>query len=297
MTSAIVMSTYNGEQYIIEQLDSIRLQTLQPDKVIICDDNSKDSTTELIKNYIKKYGFDNWFLTINVENQGWRKNFFNLIDECDTDLIFLADQDDVWNKRKLELMVPVFENKNVNLLACDYENKFKDIDLNYKCTPDFVVRKIDFSPKFMWVNFPGCSYCVRKSYFNSIKIWWREWLPHDAFLFRNAMLDGSFYNIKSNLLIHRMHGNNAGTPKTITQQKDDIQYYFDVLYLLSERAEKEKIEEKNVVILEKTSSWLKYRKRYYETGSFIDFLKISKFIQYYPHIRTYIKEFFIVRAK
>ncbi len=42
MTTAVVMSTYNGEKYIFQQLESIRLQTVCPDKVIISDDGSID---------------------------------------------------------------------------------------------------------------------------------------------------------------------------------------------------------------------------------------------------------------
>lgn len=297
MTSAIVISTYNGEKYITKQLDSIRLQTVNPDKVIISDDGSSDKTPEIIRNYIEENELTSWFFYVNEQNLGWKKNFYKLIDECDTDLVFLADQDDVWNNRKLELMIPIFNNENVNLLACDYYNKSTNLDLKYKCNLNPVMRKIDFTRKFMWVNFPGCAYCIRKSYFNSIKMWWREWLPHDAFLFRNAMLDGTFYNIKSKLIMHRMHGDNAGTPKNFTQQKDDLQYYFDVLGLLKERAEKENINKEEIKILNKAILWLESRKRYYTTGSFCDFLKIANFIKFYPHFKTFIKEFFVVRKK
>ena len=45
------MATYNGEKYIIEQLDSIRNQTLPPDEVIICDDCSTDNTDEVIATF------------------------------------------------------------------------------------------------------------------------------------------------------------------------------------------------------------------------------------------------------
>lgn len=297
MTTAVVMSTYNGEKYIIEQLDSIRLQTVCPDKVIISDDGSKDKTPDIIRKYITDNNLTTWYFYVNEQNLGWKKNFYKLIDECDTDLVFLADQDDVWHKRKLEFMIPIFENENVNLLACDYDNKSGNLDLNYTCNENQIVRQIRFNEKFMWVNFPGCAYCVRKSYFDNIKKWWHEWLPHDAFLFRNSMLDGSFYNIKSNLIIHRMHGNNAGTPKNFTQQKDDLQYYFNVLGLLKARTERESINKKEIKILAKANLWLESRKRYYTTGSFIDFLKIAKFIKYYPHFKTYIKEFFVARAK
>ena len=294
MKIAIVVSTYNGEKYITDQLESIRLQTIQPDEVLICDDCSKDSTPEIIKSYINRYKLDNWKFYVNKQNQGWKKNFINLITECSSDLIFLADQDDVWNKRKIELMVSAFEEKKVNILVCDWNKKSGFLDLNYKAKGNGAICKIDFSHKFMWVSYPGCAYCIRKSYFNSIKKWWRDWLPHDSFLFRNAMLDGSLYKIKSGLILHRMHGNNAGTPKSITQQKDDLQYYKNVLDLLLERAESEKIlTDRQFNILKKSKRWLAIREEYYKTKSFVSFIKLFCFIKYYPHFKTYVKEFFV----
>ncbi len=296
MRTSIVMSTYNGEKYIIEQLDSIRQQTISPDNVIIRDDKSTDGTAVIIEQYIKEYGLNNWFFSINEQNTGWKKNFYRLIDECDADLIFLADQDDIWNRRKLELMIPVMQNENINVLVSDYYQQSSNLDINYKCKTSFVTRQLSFNSKFMWVNYPGCSYCIRKKYFNTIKKWWREWLPHDAFLFRNAKLDGSLYYINCKLIQHRMHGNNAGTPKKMSQQKDDLQYYYDILQLFINRVVEEKMSSEKLNILQNANLWLDNRKQLYETKSFLDFVKLSKFRSFYPHFKTYIKEFFISRA-
>ena len=54
MRLSVAMCTYNGEQYIWEQLMSIRNQTLQVDEIIICDDCSKDDTVEIIENLDRK---------------------------------------------------------------------------------------------------------------------------------------------------------------------------------------------------------------------------------------------------
>ena len=52
---SVVMATYNGEKYILEQLDSIRNQSISIDEVIICDDCSIDNTVNIIKQYINDY--------------------------------------------------------------------------------------------------------------------------------------------------------------------------------------------------------------------------------------------------
>ena len=297
MKVSIIMSTYNGAQYLLEQLDSIRLQTVSPDQVIICDDKSTDNTPEIIENYIKKYSLINWDFFVNEKNLGWKKNFIKLIDESDADLIFLSDQDDIWNKRKLEIMIPIMENENINVLVSDYEQKTKKLDVDYKCKNSFSIKPIDFNSKFMWINYPGCSYCIRKSYFNRIKKWWRDYLPHDAFLLRNSKLDGSLYHVNCNLIQHRMHGKNAGTPTKITQQKDDLSYYFDVLHLLSLRAREENLSNKEYNVLNKANTWLEMRKTLYSSKSLFDFVKLARFINFYPHLKTYIKEIIIARAK
>ena len=54
MKTSVVLSTYNGEQYIIEQLESIKNQTRIPDEVLIYDDCSTDQTVELVRNFIDK---------------------------------------------------------------------------------------------------------------------------------------------------------------------------------------------------------------------------------------------------
>lgn len=58
MKTSVVLSTYNGEQYIIEQLESIKNQTRIPDEVLIYDDCSTDQTVELVRNFIDKNRLD-----------------------------------------------------------------------------------------------------------------------------------------------------------------------------------------------------------------------------------------------
>ena len=53
MKTSVVMSTYNGERYIFEQLESLRKQTMKPDEVLIFDDGSSDSTVSLVSKYIQ----------------------------------------------------------------------------------------------------------------------------------------------------------------------------------------------------------------------------------------------------
>ena len=48
---SVAMTTYNGEKYICEQIESILNQSMKVDEIIVCDDGSSDSTIELLKKY------------------------------------------------------------------------------------------------------------------------------------------------------------------------------------------------------------------------------------------------------
>ncbi|HCC6003082.1 glycosyltransferase, partial [Escherichia coli] len=77
MNVAILLSTYNGEKYLEEQLDSLLLQSYQDFVVYIRDDGSSDRTVNIINQYVMK---DNRFINVgNSENLGCAASFINLL--------------------------------------------------------------------------------------------------------------------------------------------------------------------------------------------------------------------------
>ncbi len=109
LTISIALATYNGEQYISEQLDSIARQIRLPDELVISDDASNDTTTDIIKNFTQNSSFP-VRLSINQERLGSTRNFEKAIRVCNSDIIFLCDQDDVWYPNKIELIEECFIN-------------------------------------------------------------------------------------------------------------------------------------------------------------------------------------------
>lgn len=100
---SIVLCTYNGKNYIKEQLNSIYNQTLLPNEIIICDDRSTDNTIEIIKNWIidKKTSIDIKII-VNEEQLGPIKNFEKGLLLSRGSYIFFCDQDDIWLPCKIE---------------------------------------------------------------------------------------------------------------------------------------------------------------------------------------------------
>lgn len=121
MKLSIVLAAYNGAETICAQLESILAQTRKPDEVLIFDDCSTDDTVETVRRFAAQYDPDGAIRLIqNEKNQGWRANFMQGFRQAAGDVIFCADQDDVWHKDKLEKMTAVLDqHPEVRVLACN----------------------------------------------------------------------------------------------------------------------------------------------------------------------------------
>lgn len=108
MTTSVALCTYNGAQYLKEQLDSILGQTRPVDEIVICDDRSTDGTVALVNRYIEKYP-EKIRLIENPVNLGYTRNFEKAICACSGDILFLSDQDDIWMPEKAETICDYFE--------------------------------------------------------------------------------------------------------------------------------------------------------------------------------------------
>lgn len=113
---SIALCTYNGASFLPDQLKSFLAQTIFPDELVICDDRSTDETAEIINDFSKSAPFPVRFY-INEKNLGSTANFEKAVKLCSGDIIFLSDQDDVWNLEKIELMRDEFDkSENVGLV-------------------------------------------------------------------------------------------------------------------------------------------------------------------------------------
>lgn len=99
----ILMATYNGEKYIREQIESIQKQTYTDWRLLIRDDGSTDNTLNIISEYEKN---DSRLVVIkdNLGNIGVASNFETLLKLSDSQYIMFSDQDDVWDKDKIETL-------------------------------------------------------------------------------------------------------------------------------------------------------------------------------------------------
>lgn len=107
----ILMATYNGAQFVREQIDSILAQTDASWHLTISDDNSTDGTDAIVDEYAEKYP-DKIARHVSGRRFGnARDHFFHLMSACTADYMFFCDQDDVWYPQKVEKIMGVMLDK------------------------------------------------------------------------------------------------------------------------------------------------------------------------------------------
>ena len=105
---SIALCTYNGADFLDEQLESFLKQTRLPDELIVCDDCSQDETVAKLRAFAATAPFSVKIFE-NESNLRSTKNFEKAINLCTGEIIFLSDQDDRWQPPKIELMLREFQ--------------------------------------------------------------------------------------------------------------------------------------------------------------------------------------------
>src|SRR5260221_12866019 len=100
---SIALCTFNGAEYLAEQLDTLVNQTYSPIEIIVDDDCSTDDTFKIITTYAANY--PQFKIYQNQNNLGFAGNFQRATTLCTGELIALCDQDDLWHPQKIELQV------------------------------------------------------------------------------------------------------------------------------------------------------------------------------------------------
>ena len=95
---------YNGQEYIREQLESLKDQTYTEWRLVIRDDRSSDKTAEIVKKFSDEVEQEVIF-KVNEKPSGSAKNNFALLinDAKESDYVMFCDQDDIWKKDKIEI--------------------------------------------------------------------------------------------------------------------------------------------------------------------------------------------------
>lgn len=191
----VVMSTYNGERYIKEQIDSIFNQQGVYCDLLIRDDGSADSTVKIIKDYQKKYS--NRIDLVNGNNIGFAKSFWSLLQIAKDNYDFYAfsDQDDVWMDKKLIRACDMLDNckDDSNYLLYASAMDVVDEKLNHMYYQTFNDLKIGFGSALTRQRLAGCTMVFNNKLFNYVKkhdLSNTDLFTHDMMLYYLCILIG-----------------------------------------------------------------------------------------------------------
>lgn len=307
MKISIILSTYNGAEYIVEQLESLRKQTRLADEILIRDDASTDDTVRIIENFIKHYDLENWSLEENNQNQGWKKNFARLLEEATGDIIFLCDQDDIWHLDKVEKMSEIMRNnKNILLLASNYTPFYVGNGVKIKLDKsDLDCSEESYQPTFLenffYIRRPGCVYAVNKDlipYFLETRI---DEDAHDALLWRLASLLNGLYIYSYSTIDFRRHDNNATgrKEKSYLKKKEQVLYYDNLLQRLERFSQKYELPliTTQKRIFSDYITWGKYRKELYTKKNVFIYFRLLRYHKFYWSFKSYIRDFIVLYMK
>lgn len=207
MKIAILMSTYNGEKFLDKQLESIAAQTVADNITLyIRDDGSTDSTFDIIEKWGKKINI----ILYKGKNAGPAMSFWKLLmnKEINADFYAFCDQDDVWDKNKVEESIKPLTD-GYCLTICNS----RLIDQNNNITANKYILEppsISYPTLFVSGIAQGCAMTFTdelRKYICSKKI---SCVPmHDIVVNLYALSYGRIKWIDNPLFGYRVHSNNV----------------------------------------------------------------------------------------
>lgn len=202
---SVAMATFNGKKFLTEQVESILKQLGKEDELVVSDDGSTDGTVEILKKFK-----DERIKILNGPRKGIKKNFENAIRKCRGEIIFLADQDDVWKEGKVRKVLAAFGKDKVMCVVHDCE--VFDSEGGKTIYPSFFEWRGSRAGKLknIWKNsYIGCCMAFRaemKKYILPIP---DNIEMHDQWVGILSEEYGRSVFLRENLLKYRRHGENS----------------------------------------------------------------------------------------
>lgn len=210
----ILLSTYNGEKYLEEQLDSIFQQTFQNFTLYIRDDASSDSTIKLVHTYMEEHPetADKIILLSNQDNKnlGYMGSFWQLLEKCGTaDYYAFCDQDDVWLPNKLEAGLNFMGKENPETPLLYFSNyNYCDDKLNVGHKAPAVSLPIAFRDVLFYTPAFGFSIIINDKLREiALQTKDRTNLPHDGWVQKIAAAFGKILYNSECTALYRRHSN------------------------------------------------------------------------------------------
>lgn len=208
---SVCLTTHNGEKFILEQLQSILSQLCEIDEVVISDDGSTDRTLEIIRNL----GDKRIILYSNENKKGIISNVENALNKSKGDLIFLADQDDVWLAEKVSICSKALLNCDLVVSDCFVT------DMNLRIIHNSFYE-LNISQQNKWKAlmrnpYLGCCMAFKRSVLMKSLPFPSNIPMHDIWIGNVAAFKFNVVFIPQKLIYYRRHGLNSSTASEPTK--------------------------------------------------------------------------------
>lgn len=222
----VLLSSYNGDTYLKEQLDSIFSQENVEPTVIVRNDGSRNpATSTILDEYSQHYPLCH----IKGENLGAGKSFFELVKEASgSEYYCFADQDDVWNPEKLAegiRMLKQEDNSQPLLYFCNYNLSDAQGEIIQQC----VSRDLHLTKEnSLLESFAlGCSMVFNDRLLQMVKSHMpKADIIHDRWFFLTAMFFGKVIYDDRPHFNYRQHGGNVIGAQTVKEKEKNIMRIF-----------------------------------------------------------------------
>jgi len=216
---SIVMCTYNGEQYLNEQIQSILNQDYANIEVIVVDDVSSDNTWNLLLEWQHQSPVIKIFR--NELNLGYNKNFEKAIQLATGEFVSLADQDDIWLPQKLSRTVAAFTNPDI-VLAHSKSVRLENGQLKYhKANLHYHFKGSDTRKLFFFNQVMGHDMVFRRELVHRI-VPVPVGMSYDWWIAVMATCYGSIAAVDEYLAHHRIHDTNNFFNSGATSKKKEL---------------------------------------------------------------------------
>ena len=208
----VLLSTYNGEKYLDEQLQSLFAQKNVQIDILVRDDGSTDSTHQILDKYKNLNKLD-WYTGENLKPA---KSFMDLVYKADSenyDYFAFCDQDDYWIDDKLSIALKHLETLDNNKPSLYYgAPRLVDKDLKALYQPKRIYQHFDdFYSSLIITNATGCTFVFNSKLLQAVQNSKPNYIfMHDFWFFLVcSVLGGNFYFDRDVHILYRQHANNA----------------------------------------------------------------------------------------
>lgn len=212
----VLMATYNGEDYIAEQIESILTQIGVDVYLRICDDGSSDGTCAICATYANE--FDNIQFDKNPHNKGVTDNFMDMVYEANAeayDFFAFSDQDDVWLPEKLDKAIEKIgvTTTEPKLYYSEIRNVDKDLrPTNQSSYSEYAAQAYDMNLLMMTNWASGCTMVFNSALCKLLQLYRprRFYRLHDTWVHSVALAcDSCIADLDTSYIMRRLTGDNS----------------------------------------------------------------------------------------